>query len=160
VYANAWWLATVSAVALVAIVAALIVAILGRGPGRAFAVGFCVATVTYLVVGFALEQHRYGQSRLLSTSALDLVYDQVRRETYFDRQTGAEIPSETYKAEIQRLQTRGSGSRPNPAIVTAQRNVQPDGTTFFSIGLQLWALLLGYVGGCFGRFVNARSQRD
>jgi hypothetical protein len=161
VYANSWWLATVNTVALVAIVAAIIVAMLGRGSGRAFAVGFCVASVTYLVVAFAMEQHQNQMARLLSTKALDLVYEQIRREAYVNEQTGAEFSAAVYKAEIERLRTRmPGGSRPNTSIVTAQRTVQPYIRDFRSVGMQLWALLLGYAGGCFGRFVHARSRHN
>jgi hypothetical protein len=152
-YANEIWHIAVALFALLAFIGAMISAVLDRGSRQAFAIGMLLAMTTYGVV-FSIGLFRYnlvsgplrGGGSLPTTRLLVYMYAGIQETRWFDRETGKEIPGFD--------PTRQTMARP------LQSRQEPSERTFMAVGHAWWALLLGYLGGRFARFVYVRRTRD
>jgi hypothetical protein len=140
-YASAAWEAIVFSLASIVFLAAAIVAIVGRASDRAFAVGLVVVMAGY----GGLRLIEMARNSTILPTAYALVYLQDTSTSYrFYNKNGEEVASPT-----QAQRTSGS---------TFQRKV-PLLSHFLPIGHCWSALLFGYLGGHFARFVYVRQDK-
>jgi hypothetical protein len=188
-YASPVWQAIFSLVAMLLALAAVIASLVDRGPRRAFAIGFAVAMLGYLLAliniqkfmsGRAVENTEldvYAEGRLPTSIALQNFYAGISRTKYFDPTTGERIPeSERDNLTVigeNRFGIRGTGGgggfgsggmfggvRVPPGKRAALHEIRPRRENFMPIGHFWWAVLLGYIGGRFGRFVYLRRSES
>jgi hypothetical protein len=162
-YANEWWVAGVAAFTLVAFMAAVVVALVDRGPRQAFAIGFAACAAIYggmvassrwfyaggagAVVPNVNREMDPDGGTLPTSQALGALYRAVVVEGYIDHATGQRSTSRP-----------GPPGQPlSPSIGIRQ---EPAPTMFMPVGHCLWLLMLAYAGGLFAKFVNARRMRD
>jgi hypothetical protein len=103
-YASPLWQAIFSLVAMLLALRAVIASLVDRGPRRAFAIGFAVAMLGYVLIvinvqkfmpgraGENTEFDVYAEGRLPTSIALQNFYAGISRTKYFDAKTGARIP--------------------------------------------------------------------
>ena len=145
-------------------VAAAIVAVVGRGPRQAFAIGFVAATVGYglLIVSGGTRNSSLGlryieldimyNVKLPTTRLLSFAHKQLKQELVLDAQ-GNSITAQ--QRDLNNAADWKAGRLPS-----SQNAERPPSESFTRIG-QLWfALLFGYLGGLFARFVYLRRQAD
>jgi hypothetical protein len=173
-YANDVFLALVAAVAMFALIVALIIAAVDRGPRQAFAIG---VTLTMLAYGLILitGQRTSGSGgnvtskniefdqwagRLPTTRLLRYVHMAVQRNEWIDFRTGKVIPN--YDPNIAVNPNKGGGGFGGGGGRSggAAFRETPPRQIFMPIGHCWWALILGYAGGQFGRYIYARRQRE
>ena len=162
--ANEYWLITVSLATLLVFIAAAIVAIVDRGSRQVFAIGFIVAGVVYggFLSGFGPKDERLPTTRLLSP-----VYGLVAVTWYWDLAAKRSI-SESELPPGAKIHYGGGGGGgfggavlpPPPTTGFAYSEQLPYHEHFMTIGHCLWALLLGYAGGHFARWVYHRRLRQ
>ncbi len=153
-FAGSVWWAVLSAFAGLVFLAAAVTALLERGPRQAFAIGFIVcAGVYYGLVASASGQGPNNNSnpeldpysgRMPTTTLLKPLLEAVVVNKWVDA-TGKEIPNFNPSAG------GGFGAGPGAIVI-----LMPTRQDFMRIGHCLWTLLLGYLGGHFGRFVYLR----
>ncbi len=176
-YAEDTWLALVAGVTMIAFFVVLIVAVVDRGPRQAFAIGFALTMFAYgliLMTGQRtigsggsvssknIEFHQW-EGRLPTTHVLRYIHLGVNSSGYFDNTTGKELPDYDPAKDPnreggfggRRVQTPGGGWF--PAI--SYREIPPR-EKFMPIGHCWWAMILGYAGGHFARFVYWRRLRS
>jgi hypothetical protein len=169
-YADDVWLAIVAAVAMLALIAALIIAVVDRGPRQAFATGVALTMIAYGLI-LITGQRTSGNSgnvysrniefdqwagRLPTTRLLRYVHTAVQRSEWIDSNTLKVIPNyDPNNPVIPKM--GGGGFFPGGG---AQHREIPPREIFMPIGHCWWALILGYCGGQFGRFVYARRMRE
>ncbi len=120
--------------------AAVIAAIFERGPRQAFAIGFAV-----VVFGYAVMLVNGRQS--VSAAGNVLTYEELNGTGY--------LPTTVALGELYDLAFRRGASRtgrPSPG--------SPPQMNFVVIGHTWFALVFGYLGGCFARFTYARRKRE
>jgi len=166
-YANDLLLALVSVAAMIALFAGLIVAVVDRGPRQVFAIGFALVMISY--GAFVLNGQRApsgGGSRNLefdpysgqlpTTRLLRFFYQAIVRVSFYDQQTGKHLPNyDPEKAQQDAASGIGSGGGINMSI-----REDPPREIFMPIGHCWWALVLGYAGGWFARYVYARRTKE
>jgi hypothetical protein len=167
-YANDVWVAIVAAVVMIALFSALIVAVMDRGPRQAFAMGAALTMVAYGMVLSTGHRTREGYSRniefdqwegrLPTTRLLRYVYKVVDNGYYFDQRTGKVIPN--YDPNTPRPNDPGFIGGGFAFGPVASRMEIPPREKFMPVGHCWWALILGYAGGQFARFVYWRRLRD
>lgn len=150
-YANERWQGAIVMGTVIVTLVAGIVAVVDRGARQAFAIGFAMSVVLYGVVlantprandGPSLELNPYTGT--LPTSRLLLpLFENVAVTRWIDFRTGQEILDYDPQAAGQSNQFASLDQRPEQAV-------------FMRIGHCWWALLLGYLGGWFARFVYLR----
>jgi hypothetical protein len=155
------WLAFVAAATMLTAFAALIVAVIDRGPRQAFAIGFSLVFAGYwamLVYGVQADAElNFSSGRMPTTLLLRRAYASMREACWFDPNTRQIISDSEALAQrkalgITRMQ-QGFASGPYLSNV-------PKESFFMPIG-QCWcAILLGYAGGRFARYVHIRRERD
>jgi hypothetical protein len=139
---DVWW-ALLSAALLLAFLAAAVVAVVGRGPGQARAIGFVLCVTIYIGLTITgLLNHGLPTFALLNAA-----YPVVATTEWLDLKTGRVISEEqALNADLE----LSVGSRQLPE----QRD-------FFAVGHLLWAVTLGYLGSRFAGWVYARRlQRE
>ncbi len=170
-YANEAFLALVAAVTMFALIVALIIAAVDRGPRQAFAIGVALTMVAYgliLITGqltsgsggnVTSKNIEFDQwaGRLPTTRLLRYVHMAVQRNEWIDSTTGKVIPSFDPKNPV--IPIGGSGGFGGGGG-GAQFRETPTRKFFMPIGHCWWALILGYAGGQFGRYVYARRMRE
>lgn len=179
------WQSILCLVVVLSAMIALVVSLVDRGPRRAFAIGFAVAMLGYLVVvanvHHVMPADQFGNihtdnvefsayNGVLPTSiALRHLYGGISRTTYFDAKTNQQIPnSESGNLFVVGRSSFGVGGgafgglpiNAPPGQRAAWSNVEPPGASFMVVGHFWWALLFGYVGGHFARFVYFRRERE
>jgi hypothetical protein len=117
--------------------------------------------------------YEYG-ARLPTSVALQYIYAGISRTKYFDAKTGERIPeSESAKLSLvgEWFGGVGGGGLGGGGFGGMQMNVpagqrpafyetRPRAENFMVLGHFWWALLFGYVGGHFARFVYLRRDRE
>jgi hypothetical protein len=196
IYAASLWKAIIGLAVVLSALIALIVGLVDSGPRRAFAIGFAIATLGYLLVVINAPTFTRGpdsqlgsvgignqnaeldaySGRLPTSMLLGYLYAGIRRTYYFDAKTGQRIP----EAESESLtviyddafgpegeNTFGGGGmfggapiQASPGKRAAFSQTRPLGENFMATGHFWWALLFGYAGGQFGRFVYSRRNRE
>jgi len=186
-YANEWCLVGLSAVSMLALMAAAVTALLDRGPRQIFALGF--ATWMLMYGGVLLAQRRteaigdgshtvnpemYAErsASLPTTIPLQALYTRINQIWLVDPDTGTrfrleELPQGTSVRDaslpddlIARMGTAPLNSSATPPRRVIRSEVTPDARQFMQVGHLLWALLLGYIGGHFAKFVYVRRMRE
>jgi hypothetical protein len=144
------WPAVATGVTMVALFVALIVAVVDRGPRQAFAMGFALTAVAYGLMLLSVRTSNFDQFEgwLPTTRLLAYVHRAVDRGGYYDHQTGQLVPDyDPSKLLV-------------GATVTASYREDPPREVFMPIGHCWWALILGYAGGWFARFVYSRRTQE
>ena len=144
---------------LLAFIAAAISAVVGRGPRQAFALGFVLAAAVYAAVMVADGKLSPRPGRLVTSQLLSSFYGAVTETVYRRWGSGQELRRDQLPADALVTRLGHSVDFPNPRPVFS-KVVTPDRLHFTAVGHCLWALLLGYVGGHFARFVYARRVRE
>lgn len=164
-YASDLWLAVIAALTMILCFVALIIAAIDRGGRQAFAIGFSLVAIGYW--GIIINGARTGpdngrialnfsSGRLPTTVLLGRLYSAVREAHWFDPNTHEEVFG--YRPDETRSLLPGRGGPPfAPAPYLSNVPKQQD---FMPIGHCWWAILLGYVGGYFGRFVYLRRVQE
>jgi hypothetical protein len=154
-YASAWWEAIMLCVTSVVFIAMVLVALVGRGPGQAFAIGMAVVMAGYAIVKFHEPANDPPHLGLVTNHLLvnlqAAIHSAIGDVRYVDER-GREIAGfDPAKA--------GAGSRVvgGPGVYV-RRN--PSMTFFLPIGHCWWALLLGYFGGLFARLVYLPRMKE
>lgn len=170
-FANDFWFMTVATVTMIVLFGSLIIATIDRGARQAFAIGFALTMIAYgamLTTGHRIvgsggsmnsKNVEFDQwaGRLPTTRLLRYVHMAVERNEWTDA-SGNVIPGyDPKKPVVPQISNRGpsSGSFGGPVGGAFFREVPPR-EIFVPIGHCWWSLLLGYVGGYFGRFVYWR----
>lgn len=164
VYASQLWQAIVGLIAMLAAMIAVVRSLIDRGPHQAFAIGFAVGMVGYLLIVVNAQKftsdpnsEMSGFGHLPTSLLLQSFYTGINRSGYVDAKTGRLVPtSETTTITsipgTQALQT-GAG-RP------IYYRDDPPFNNFMPIG-HLWcAFIFGYVGGHFARFIYVRRNSE
>ncbi|MEX0610747.1 MAG: hypothetical protein WD229_01395 [Pirellulales bacterium] len=163
-YSSEAWLALVAGVLTIAFFVALIIAAVDRGPRQAFAIGFALvgASYGYLVINSSMGEQSNSNpefsnssGRLPSTRLMGYIYRAVEDGRYYDVMTGLELPN----YDPSQNPNRGAGGFAPGATMVGFRDVPPR-EIFMRIGHSWWALILGYAGGHFARFVYWRRVRE
>lgn len=153
-YAGDVWWTVLSAAALVGFLAAAVVAVVGRGPGQARAIGFVLCVGIYALLLWSAKVGN-GQNRELdpydgrlpTTKLLKPVFESLVVRTYIDAFTGKEM----------------TNYNPPPGTVLGNSGTiisqeTPDRGQFMAIGHLLWAVLFGYLGSRFAAWVDRRRR--
>jgi hypothetical protein len=136
-YANGWWEAAISAVALLLFMASVVIALVDRGRRQAVAIGFAVFMGSYGLMGWIRE------GDLPTDLPLAALYRAIATQTYVDVMTQEVVPGNEFSVYSQNV---------------VGMNVSPDSSAFLRIGHVLWALLLGYVGSRLAAWVYSRRE--
>jgi hypothetical protein len=154
-FATPAWETVVASIAVVALALAVIVSLVDRHARQAFAIGFAASMILYGVV-LAVEsfsspgtnpEFNPDTGTLPTTRLLRPVFVAITKTRWIDFRTGKEVPD--YDPQ-----------NPGPGMQFVSLDERPERTAFMRIGHSWWALVLGYVGGWFGRFVYLRRIDD
>jgi hypothetical protein len=157
---EAWWM-VLSAVMLVGFLAAVIMAVVGRGPGQARAIGFVLCVGIYGVLIWSAQIGRgNGQNRELdpyegrlpTTKLLKPLFELLVVRTWIDTFTGKEVPNYNPPPE-----DGNPGMGFFPGAMGSRES--PERGQFMAIGHLLWAVLFGYLGSRFAAWVAARRRQ-
>ncbi|HEX5103743.1 MAG TPA: hypothetical protein VFV87_08040 [Pirellulaceae bacterium] len=150
-----WWIVLSSAL-LVGFLAAAVVAVVGRGPGQARAIGFVLCVMIYMPLIWAapldtsreLDPHA---GRLPTTKLLGAIFESIVSRKQVDMATGQPVANSN---------SGYSGAYP-PTLGYSMTLTQesPDRGQFMAIGHLLWALLLGYLGSRLAVWVDGRRRQ-
>jgi hypothetical protein len=165
-FANETFLAIVAAVAMLGPIAALIIAVVDRGPRQAFAISVALTMVAYgliLITGQRTSgnsgnvhsrnvEFDHWEGRLPTTRLLRYVHMAVQRSEWYHSNTGVLIPN--YDPNNPVIPKMGGGGF-FPRGGALYREIPPR-EIFMPIGHCWWALMLGYAGGLFAGFVYRR----
>jgi hypothetical protein len=159
-YASELWLALVAAITMVVCFAALIVAVVDRGPRQAFAIGFTLVAVGYtaLLVGELPKDidSSLPSARLPTTLLLRHMYFSMRTPRWTDPNTREPMPNDEALAQRRLLGPNRTAFGGNgPYLVN-----YPKESVFIPIGHCWWTLALAYAGGRFARHIYVRRQRE
>jgi hypothetical protein len=156
-------------VAQLAILTALLGAIGETGVQRAYWLGFFIASGAYLAFAHVADADgvvpRHNGPEF-TTQLLRLAFNKLHDRSYatsFSRQPGGffSVPSET-----EGIDPFGDSAAPFSGklslVIGSGQQIVSDGTSisFMRIGHSAWALLFGWVGGHFTRFIYVRSRRQ
>lgn len=149
-YATEWWQIAISALVLVVFATAAIIALVDRGAAQAFALGIVAVMTIYaaLIINGRIQSQNdsnpefYGHGHLATTRILAFIHHKLAVVKYVDFQTGKELLN--------------FDPRNSPRTVISSRIETPERTEFMRTGHAWCALLLGYIGGQFARWVYLR----
>jgi hypothetical protein len=155
-FANEIWLAILSSVALLLLMAIAIVAFVGLGAMRAFAIGYALCVVIYGGAVYVSEKDEFDPARggLPTTLMLRPVFTGPVQHTYTDM-SGKPMPRNYVPPQNSRRRTGFMSG--GTIVLTAEH---PSREVFMTIGHLLWAVILGFIGGQFAGFVYARGERQ
>ena len=165
-FANSWWLAAVSGVALLAFIAALIIALIDRGRRQVFALGFAASVLTYAPLFLLGNDTDPFTGNLPTSRLLQPMHLAVRQQSYRNVRTDEEVSEQELPAGalVEGMTAFPTYSSRNAARNSASYFVPGNSTPalehFMPIGHCQWALLFGYAGGQFARWVYARRLRE
>jgi hypothetical protein len=164
-YASLWWRLGVVSLVLVLFTLTAIEAFVDRGARQAFAIGMLVTLSVYASLiaygrrdtdrGSEGDFSLYGQ--LPTSRLLRLVHQGIATHRYVNARTGEELPD--FDPETDRA-AQGGRRYSSPGGIVAQRVDTPPPDEFMKIGHSWWALVFGYIGGRFGRFVYLRRMKE
>jgi len=169
-YASDTGLVIVAAITMLVFFVALIVAVVDRGTRQAFAIGFALIMAAYGLVlmtgqrisGFSgnitsknIEFDQW-EGRLPTTRLLRYVHASIDKSQYVDAKTGKEIAHFSPPWAVT-PQTRAGGTFGGKTFSFIEI---PSRDVFMPIGHCWWALILGYAGSHFAKYVYWRRLRD
>jgi hypothetical protein len=161
-YASPIWQGIVGLIAMFTAIVVVMIGVFDRGPRQAFAIGFAIVIFSYalLVVNGQkidnlepspnVELNTY-RGHLPTSLILDCLYKALEHSTYLDASTGKIIP-ELGPATVH-INSFGQATAAGRAVISQE--LPPSGN-FMPVGHIWWALLLGYIGARFARFVYVR----
>jgi hypothetical protein len=170
--ANLWWQILVTGFALLAFTASAIVAINDRGRRQAFAIGFVIAFAIYMGLLYSMRQYG-GRSAiqatvnaefdpeigaLPTTQLLRPLFEAIVEVWYVELATGKRLRQSELGSGAKTGFSRSGGMNTPSAYSVGQ--IEPQREPFMIIGHCLWALLFGYAGGHFARWVYFRRLRE
>lgn len=150
-FASATWETVVATIVIGALAVAVIVSLVDRQARQAFAIGFAVSIIVYGVALFVASLGSQGANlefnpdtgRFPTTRLLRPVFAAIAQSRWIDFRTGQEVLD--YDPQ-----------NPGPDTQFVSLDERPERAAFMRIGHAWWALLLGYLGGWFARFVYLR----
>jgi hypothetical protein len=159
------WASVFFGIALLIVVGIAIVAFVDRGSRQAYAIGFTLAAFSYAATvlvthtGFGGGELSPYSCSLPTTKVLAPAFRLIVHQTWIDSGTGKEVPNYVPPKSGGSILTGGGGSL---AGVGGFMNLHefPDQRTFMAVGHVLWALVVGCIGGYFGRLTYARRQMN
>ena len=122
-----------------------ITAFVDWGPRRKFAIGFAVCMLMYVLIVYASSVRPQPYS-MPTSRWLNAWYEAVVQRKWVDQYSGRELPN--FDPEEHSLEG-----------VTFESE-HPERRTFMVVGHLLWAIGLGYGGGKFSQYTDARRRRD
>jgi predicted PurR-regulated permease PerM len=151
-FANELWMTSIIGATMLVVVGAAIVGVVDRGPRQAYAAGFAITAVLYLLFLGALFGREFEQlyGKLPTTWSLTRLHKAINRNVYFDN-IGRVIPN-----YVPADNSAGYGV----GGFAIQTREIPQSGHFMPIGHCWWAILLGCIGGLFARFIYARRVRE
>lgn len=157
-YASDMWMAAVAALTMISCFAALIVAVVDRGPRQAFAIGFSLVAIGYtglLISGLQKDvEYNFASGRLPTTLLLRRAYANLRAPKWTDPNTREPMPNDEALAQRNLVGATSGGPAGNgPYLVN-----YPKEAVFMPIGHCWWTLALAYAGGRFAGHVYLRRQ--
>ena len=165
-YASFFWQGVIGLLAMFALFAAAMLAIFERGPRRAFGIGCLLVMLSYAIAvlsggppppGFPnMPQNpeldsQYG--RLPTTHLLRTLHALLAERHWYDPNTGELVPDFDPSEHI-------SVTMGPPVQRAVLPQYTPSSELFTPVGHYWWAIVLGYLGGCFARFVNVRRMKE
>ncbi len=149
------WAAVFFGIAQVALVGMAIIAFVDRGSRQAYAIGFTLSAIIYAATVLVAHAGSGGEldpysGFLPTTKLLAPAFTLVAQRTWIDLATGKEVPN-----YIPPKASAGGGMGGGMGTSVGLRE-SLDRRAFMTVGHVLWALVFGYVGGCFGRWTYAR----
>lgn len=165
--ASELWLNAVVALVVVAAFAAFIAAAVDRSRRQAFAIGFAIPVIAYYFIiamapratqGDVNREFDLWQGRLPTTRLLRQAHSAFDKSRWIDYQTKQEVSIDM--SRINKVDIRTGLVAGTPGGGNAVYLEQPPREFFMPIGHCWWAVLLGYVGGRFARFVYVRRTKD
>ena len=161
-YANTVWWLVVSSAAILLLMALAVVALVDRGPRRAFAVGFIACVAVYALLLRAQGIEKFGsltQPILPTTIQLNWMYPFFIEEQFSDPASGRLVAYEPPPFAFRWGNRDGVFAFDEHGRRLRVTTVGPDRFLFVSIGHVFWAMILGLVGGRFALFVCAKGTR-
>ncbi len=155
-FANDFWFASIAAVTMIVLFGSLILATIDRGPRQAFAIGFALTMVAYGLMLMTGER---------TTGSGGTVYSQ---NIEFDQWQG-HLPTTRLLRYVHMAVDRSEWLDPNGKVIpnydpqtwaNGKFREIPPREILMPIGHCWWALILGYAGGHFARFVYGRRIRE
>jgi hypothetical protein len=150
-YASDGWLALISALAMLALFAAAIVAIVDRGQRQAFAIGFAIVLAGYHLL--LINGEFMPGARAPTTMSLTLLHESINQNRWINSDTGEELPNFDHKETPQRIRVVNGRGIPIEQFVE-----HPPRKQLMQIGHAWWSMLLAYAGGRFASFVFSRRD--
>jgi hypothetical protein len=154
--ANDSWQILILGFTMIVVFATAIIAVVDRGAGQAFAIGFTLIVAAYglLLMGRAAEFDQYS-GRWPTTHLLKFLHGAMDRSEWVDTSTGSVIKD--FDPQHPSVPIAGGGSF--GVGPTASWREVPPREAFMPIGHCWWALLLGFAGGNFAQYVYLRRIR-
>jgi hypothetical protein len=153
-YAGEVWWIVLSSVMLAGFLAAAVVAVVGRGPMQARAIGFVLCVAIYMLLlwsapsingGSASREFDPYTGQLPTSKLLRPLHAALSTQTWIDSATGQLIPNFDPRA----------GMALNVFSVDSL-----DRGHFMAIGHLLWAFLIGYLGSRLAAWIDARRRQQ
>jgi hypothetical protein len=165
--ANEYWLAAISLFTLLTFIALAVIAIVDRDRRQAWALGFVIGAGIYLALVFSMRvtgdntgivrtynaELNPDEGWLPTTLAVRPIYDALHDHWYIDP-SGTRIRQSDVPPAFQ------GGSRNSPSSGYGYAGEFPNRKHFMLIVHCLWALLFGYAGGHYARWVYYRRLRE
>jgi len=170
------WRMAVLTVLFVVFAAAVILAVVERGPRQAFAIGLALTITIYgsaiVLAGIGVEgrggytnrEFNPAAGRLPTTRLMRPLFDAMAEVRWTEQSTGqvlSDSDAQKYQADPVAWVASPQGQRLSrggfPGISMSET---PSRSLFMTIGHTWWAILLGYCGGLFARFVYVRRTRE
>jgi hypothetical protein len=168
-YASPAWQVVLGLSVMLVLFAAVIVAIVDRGPRQAFALGMAVIILGYgLLVANGRQQSnqtttnvelRASSGHLPTTALLRYLFSSISQVEFKDS-TGKVISENEAQTTVSAWQAAMQSGRGAPQMPPLFSEQHPAEEIFTPIGHFWWALLFGYLGGQFARFTYARRIRE
>ena len=148
-YASAWWEAVILGIALLIFFANAIVALVDRGPRQAFAIGMVVVMAGYTCVKWVDPGVKFRHLGLPTNAVLIQLQAAVARIAYFDSQSGRQLVG---------FVLPGNSGGPPPNAPAFYQDTLPLLEHILTVGHTWFALLFGFMGGLFAKFVYRRRH--
>jgi hypothetical protein len=150
-FASPAWETVAATITIGAFAVAVIVSLVDRQARQAFAIGFAASMVIYgVLLSGGLLGSQSGNlefnpetGKLPTTRLLRPVFAAVAESRWIDFRTGREVLN--YDPQ-----------NPGPDMQFVSLDERPERAAFMRIGHCWWAIVLGYLGGWFARFVYLR----
>jgi uncharacterized membrane protein YgcG len=166
-YANEYWVAVISFIMILAVMAAAIIALVDRGPRQASAIGCLSALAIYAALLYACKPELDPYDGTLPTTRLMRpLFEAMSTNWYFDLANRKEVNQSQLPSGATIHYGGGGGGGifgggvAPPTTGFSNIGEKPSREHFMPIAHYLWALIFGYVAARFARWVYARRVRE